>query len=217
MIEDPKYQHDEPPAPPTDSDDIIISSDTYRAERIPPGQHRTRKWPVLHASTVPKIDLETWTLSICGLVEHELNFTLKEFQALPRVKVFGDFHCVTTWSRLGNVWEGVSVPWLMQQAGIRPEGKFVSIEGYDFGWTTNLPLEDFLAEDALIADLHDGEPIDSDHGGPVRVIVPKLYAWKSAKWVKRIEITAENQPGYWERGGYHDHGDPWIEERFQGD
>lgn len=212
---DPKYQPGDPPRPEHVGADVIISPDTRRGERIPPGQSRTRKWPVLHASDVPHVPPERWKLEITGLVERPLAFTWDEFQKLPRVKVFADFHCVTRWSRLGNVWEGVAVREILQRAGTKPEAGFVVATGYDWGWTTNLPLADFDVEDALFADLHDGEPLTPDHGGPVRLIVPRLYAWKSAKWVRRVELAAEDRPGYWEQGGYHDHGDPWREERFR--
>ena len=209
--DDPKYQPGEPARPSEISDpEIIISSDTHRANRIPPGQSRTRKWPVLHYGYVPTIDLSKWKLEIDGLVENPLSFTLDEFLALPRVKVFSDFHCVTRWSRLGNIWEGVSVKEVMRRAGVKPEAKFVIAQGYDSGWTTNLPLKDFDVEDALFADMHDGEPIDADHGGPVRTVVPLLYAWKSAKWVRKVTFVAEDTPGYWESVGYHMHGDPWV-------
>ncbi|MCA9067412.1 MAG: molybdopterin-dependent oxidoreductase, partial [Planctomycetaceae bacterium] len=164
----------------------MISPDTHRENRIPPGQARTKKWPVLHASDVPDVTREKWKLEIGGLVDHPLSFTWDEFQQLPRVKVFSDFHCVTTWSRLGNLWEGVSVQEIMNRAGVQSAAKFVVITGYDWGWTTNLPLADFLVEDALFVDLHDGEPLDADHGGPVRLVVPRLYAWKSAKWVRAV-------------------------------
>ena len=137
-----------------------------------------------------------------------------QFSALPRVQVFSDFHCVTKWSRLGNLWEGVSTKTILDLVTVSPDAKFAILYGYDHGWTTNLPLEDFLSDDALLADLHDGVPIDADHGGPIRGMVPKLYAWKSAKWIKGIELSATDKPGYWERGGYHNHGDPWTEERF---
>lgn len=213
---DPKYQHDVAPEPADVPTGIIISEDTRRANRIPPGQTRTRKWPVLHASEVPDVSTADWTLQIAGLVERPLSFTWNEFRALPRVKVFSDFHCVTTWSRLGNVWEGVSIHELLNRAGIKAEAKYVVAAGYDWGWTTNLPLADLLSHDVLVADTHDGEPLDPDHGGPVRLIVPKLYAWKSAKWLKAIHLVAEDHPGYWEQGGYHNHGDPWTEERYGG-
>lgn len=210
-----KYQQGEPPSPPeTNAGDIIVSEDTHRDNRIPPGQSRTRKWPVLHATTVPEVTTETWSLRIFGLVDNELTFTWDQFRALPRVKVFSDFHCVTQWSRLGNLWEGVSTRELLNRAGVRPEAKFAICHAYDNGWTTNLPLEHFLAEDALLADTHDGLPINADHGGPVRGMVPKLYAWKSAKWICGIELSATDRPGFWEQVGYHNVGDPWKEERY---
>ena len=205
-----KYQDGPPPAPPEKDSGIIISADTYRENRIPTGQTRTRKWPVLHATTVPPIDLDTWKLEIGGLVERPLSFSWDEFQQLPRTKVFADFHCVTRWSRLGNLWEGVSGREIMERAGVKPEVQYVIATGYDGGWTTNLPLKDFLSEDVLLCDLHEGEPLIPDHGGPVRLIIPLLYAWKSAKWLRRIDFVAEDTPGYWERCGYHNHGDPWV-------
>src|SRR5439155_19390345 len=140
------------------------------------------------ASGTPRIDLAQWQLEVFGLIETPLKLTREQFNALPRVKVFADFHCVTRWSRLGNIWEGVSTRELLSRAGIKPEARFVVLHGYDNAWTTNLPLADFLAEDALITDLHDGEPISPDHGGPVRAMVPQLYAWKSAKWLCGIEL-----------------------------
>jgi len=208
---DPKYQEADPPGPGDVGEGVIVSPDTHRENRIPPGQSRTRKWPVLHAGAVPDVTRDKWTLEIGGLVEKPLHFDWDEFQKLPRVQVFSDFHCVTRWSRLGNLWEGVSVGEVMKRAGILPAAKFVVVTGYDWGWTTNLPLGDFLAEDALFVDLHDGEPLSADHGGPVRLVVPQLYAWKSAKWIRRVELVAEDRPGYWEQMGYHNHGDPWVE------
>lgn len=215
--DDPKYQPGSPPSPDDVPPETIVSPDTRRERRIPPGQVRTRKWPVLHYGTVPRVSKEDWRLEITGLVERPLSFTWEEFRNLPRVRVFADFHCVTRWSRLGNVWEGVSTREIMERAGLQPEARFALPLGYDGGWTTNLPLMHFLAEDALFADTHDGAPLDPDHGGPVRLIVPQLYAWKSAKWVRGVELSAADQPGYWEQGGYHDRGDPWTEERFRDD
>jgi DMSO/TMAO reductase YedYZ molybdopterin-dependent catalytic subunit len=215
---DPKYQPGEVATPESLPAEVIVSPDTRRPDRVPPGQSRTRKWPVLDAFGTPQVPSpDKWRLQIFGLVEKPLVFTLQEFQALPRVKVFADFHCVTKWSRLGNIWEGVSTRELLNRAGIKPAARFVLCHGYDNGWTTNLPLADFLAEDALLADLHDGQPIPPDHGGPVRGMVPQLYAWKSAKWICGIELLAADQPGYWERGGYHLRGDPWTEQRFRDD
>lgn len=197
-------------------DDVIISPDTRRENRIPPRQSRTLKWPVLDASGAPSIDLEKWRFSIAGLVEKPISWTWSEFQALPKVKVWADFHCVTRWSRLGNLWEGVAAKTLIDQAGgLRPEAKFALVRGHDNDWTTNLPVEYLLAVDALVALTHDGEPLSIEHGGPARLIVPRLYAWKSAKWVAGIEFRETDEAGFWEENGYHMRGDPWKEERFR--
>lgn len=210
-----KVQPDEIPMPEGLPPDIVVSPDTRRANRIPPGQTRTKKWPVLDASGPPSLDLARWHLHLNGLVHQPIEWTWEEFQKLPRTKVFSDFHCVTRWSRLGNVWEGVSTRELVNRAGgAKPEAAFVMAYGYDRGWTTNLPLADFLANDALVAFLHDGQPISADHGGPARLIVPQLYAWKSAKWLAGIELMDRDRAGFWEKNGYHMHGDPWREERY---
>ena len=209
-----KYQQDEPRSPEQIEPGEIISPDTRRQRRVPPGQARTKEWPVLHYGYVPEIPTDKWRLEINGLVYRPQRWNWDEFRALPRVRVFSDFHCVTRWSRLDNVWEGVSTRTLLEMAGVQPAARYVILHGFDSGWTTNLPLADFLSEDALVADTHDGLPINADHGGPARAIVPLLYAWKSAKWLKAIELAAEDRPGYWERVGYHNHGDPWTEERF---
>jgi DMSO/TMAO reductase YedYZ molybdopterin-dependent catalytic subunit len=212
-----EYQLGDPPRPDAVEPGTIISSDTGRDNRLPPGQARTRKWPVLDASGAPSIDLRQWSLRIFGLVEHELRFSLKDFQALPRIRVFADMHCVTRWSRLGNIWEGVATRELLGRAGVKPSAPFVVCHAYDNNWTTNLPLEHFLAGDALLADTHDGKRLTPDHGGPVRAMVPQLYAWKSAKWIKAIELVAADRPGFWEERGYHLRGDPWKEERYRED
>jgi len=193
---------------------VIVSPDTRRANRVPPGQKSTAKWPVLDASGPPRIDLANWHFRLGGLVNNPIEFNWNEFEKLPRVKVFSDFHCVTRWSRLGNLWEGVSTRELIARAGgVKPGAQFALAHGYDGGWTTNMPLDDFLAEDALVALTHDGEPLTEEHGGPARLIVPQLYAWKSAKWISGIDILERDRAGFWERNGYHMHGDPWTEER----
>jgi DMSO/TMAO reductase YedYZ molybdopterin-dependent catalytic subunit len=193
---------------------VIVSPDTLRANRIPSGQQRTKKWPVLDAWGPPAIDVETWTLRVFGLVGKPVEWNWREFLALPRIRVFSDFHCVTRWSRLGNIWEGVSTRELLERAGgAQPEAGYAIVHGYDRGFTTNLPLTDLLAEDALVATHHDGEPLPLDHGGPARLVVPRLYAWKSAKWISGIELVESDRPGFWERNGYHMRGDPWREER----
>ena len=200
------------PSPENLGEDVIISPDTRRQNRIPPRQSRTLKWPVLDASGAPTIDLATWRFSIEGLVAKPISWNWQEFQALPRIKVFADFHCVTRWSRLGNLWEGVSVRELVDRAGgLLPSAHFVVVYAYDYGWTTNLPAGHFLAEDALT---HDGDPLAAEHGGPARLMAPQLYAWKSAKWLAGIEFLGDDKPGFWERNGYHMRGDPWKEERF---
>ena len=210
-----KTQEDQIVKPEELPPDVIISPDTRREQRIPPGQSRTRKWPVLDAGGAPNIVLNQWDFSIGGLVRQPRQWNWEEFQAIPKVKVFADFHCVTRWSRLGNVWEGISTRKLVELAGgALPEAQFVLVRGYDFGWSTNLPLGDFLAEDALVAFSHDGQPLSEEHGGPARLMIPQLYAWKSAKWVASVELLDGDRAGFWERNGYHMHGDPWKEERF---
>jgi DMSO/TMAO reductase YedYZ molybdopterin-dependent catalytic subunit len=224
---DPKLQGDIPPGPQDAPSDAIVSEDTRRENRIPPRQARTKKWPVLDAGGPPAIDLKDlswWHLTLTGLVEEPITFTWEEFQKLPRQRIFGDMHCVTRWSRLGNVWEGVSTREIVKHVTLKPEAKFVLVSAYDKGfsfsggasnWTTNMPLAWFLGEDCLFADTHDGQPISLDHGGPLRLVIPRLYAWKSAKWVKSVEFRSEDAPGFWERGGYHMLGDPWKEQRYR--
>jgi len=193
----------------------IVSPDTQRENRLPPGQRLTDKWPVLHYGKTPTIDTKKWTFEITGLVVKEKTLTYEEFAALPQVEVFSDIHCVTTWSRYNNTWEGVSTSAIRKIAAIKPEAKYVIVHG-EGEFTTNLPLEDFFGEDALFALKHDGQPLTADHGGPVRLVVPRLYFWKSAKWVTGIEFKDKNEPGFWEKAGYHMHGDPWREERYGG-
>ena len=191
----------------------IVSPDTKRENRIPPGQHPAKKWPVLQAGDVAEVDASKWTLRIFGLVKEERVLTLNEFMALPRVKVFCDMHCVTTWSVLDNLFEGVGTSVIRDLVKIKPEAKYVMVHGH-VDWSTNLSLEDFFAEDALFAVKHNDEALSAGHGAPVRLIVPRLYLWKSAKWITGIEFVAEDKPGFWESRGYHMHGDPWKEERY---
>ncbi len=193
--------------------ETILSPDTRRKDRIPPGQHVVQSWPTLHYGPVTRVEPKNWTFRIFGLVDQEKTLGYIEFEALPRVKVFSDIHCVTTWSRLNNLWEGVSTSAVRDIAGIKPEAKYVIVHAArDF--TTNLSLEDFFQPDVLFAMNHDYETISAEHGGPVRLVVPRLYFWKSAKWVTGVEFTAEDRPGFWESNGYHMHGDPWKEERY---
>jgi len=183
------------------------------AHRLPPGQHLARRLPVLHHGDVPPFDPATWDLRVSGLVERPLRLTWPEFQQLPRVTVDGDLHCVTRWSKLDNRWEGVAARHVIALAGVKPEARFVLFHA-DGGYTANLPLAAFDADDALLALARDGEPLTPEHGAPLRVVVPRRYAWKSAKWLRGIEFLAEDRPGFWEEYGYHHDGDPWREERF---
>jgi len=194
-------------------DNTIVSPDTKRRDRVPPGQHLVKDWPVLHYGSVPRLSAAEWTLRLFGLVASEKKLTTAEFMALPQARVFSDIHCVTTWSRLDNTWDGVSAKAVAGLAGVKPEARFVIAHGAG-GFTTNLPLGDFLQDDVLLAVKHDGAPLTAEHGAPVRLVVPRLYFWKSAKWLTGLEFTAEDHPGFWERAGYHNHGDPWTEERY---
>ena len=210
LFNDPFYQREGPRGPEEVGEEgAIISPDTRRENRVPPGQTRTRKWPVLDAHGTPDVDLEKWEFNAGGLVEREMKWSLDEFMQLPAVKVYADFHCVTRWSRLDNVWGGVATRTVAEMVGVKPQARFVVAEAYDHGWTTNLPLEFFLAEDSLFAWSHDGRPIPPEHGGPVRLIVPQLYAWKSAKWVRGVRFVESDEAGFWEEGGYHMRGVPW--------
>jgi len=211
---------------PDDLDEgIVVSTDTRRAERLPPGQSRTRKWPVLDTGHHPAVLLRSdCTLTIDGLVASPRRWTFSELSELPRTRVFADMHCVTRWSRLGNLWEWVLVRDLLDRVCPEPGGLEAVAHGRDTvewfkggsaTWTTNLALEDIRGEDVLVAWSNDGAPLTHEHGGPLRLVVPRLYAWKSAKWLDRIEIVASEELGFWERGGYHRRGDPWREERFR--
>jgi len=182
-------------------------------DRVPPGQYVTDKWPVLTYGRTPQVEPEKWTFRVFGLVDGEKTFSWQELQALPRVRVTADFHCVTRFSTLDNGWEGFATRELLRHVRVDPEASHVMVHCYG-GYTTNLPLEDFLSERALFADTHNGKPLLLDHGGPLRLVVPHLYAWKSAKWANGVELLSEDQRGFWEENGYHTYGDPWIEERF---
>jgi len=185
-------------------------------ERLPPGQHLTQDWPVLDLGFTPNISRERWRLDVYGAVETPLFWDFAQFSAQPQSTFISDIHCVTTWSRYDNTWEGLSTRALLDACRPKPDARFVSLESHD-GYTTNLSLEDFASDDALLAHSWQGAPIERDHGGPVRVIVPHLYFWKSAKWLQRIEFRSDDKPGYWEVRGYHNRGDPWLEQRYSDD
>lgn len=182
-------------------------------DRVPPGQFPTRRWPVFHDGPVPSFDPSTWDFRVFGLVARPLTLTWDAFQALPRITVEGDLHCVSRWSKLDNTWEGVAFRTIAEQASALPSARFVLFH-CDGDYTANLPLAAANADDVLFALRLDGADLTPEHGYPVRVVVPQRYAWKSAKWVRGVEFLAEDRPGFWERYGYHNNADPWREERF---
>ena len=185
--------------------------------RLPPGQYDVGQgWPVLTAEATPQLQRESWTIGVDGLVDRPTTWTWDEVQQLPRSSYSGDIHCVTTWSKFDVVFAGVSVDTLLAAAEPQPEAAFVMAHS-STGYTTNLPLADVTGGRAWVVWEFDGRPLTAEHGGPVRLLVPHLYFWKSAKWISRLELTATDRPGFWESNGYHDRGDPWLEQRYQGD
>ena len=193
-------------------DQIKTAPDQGHGDRVPPGQFLTKRFPVLTYGSEPKINLETWTIRVFGLVEEEITLNWEQFFSLQWRTVEADFHCVTQWSALDNTWEGVSFSDLVAPAGPSPKANFVMAHSYG-GYSTNLPF-DIAMEEGLLAHRQDGEPLGMSHGWPLRLVVPSLYGWKSAKWVNGIELMAEDSPGFWEQRGYNNNGDPWKEERF---
>ena len=188
-----------------------------RDARLPPGQYDTgRSWPVLSAEPTPKLDTATWTFTVEGLVAHPTTWTWDELRALPASSYDGAIHCVTTWSKFDMRWDGVSVDTLLDVAEPLPSASHVVAYSHT-GYTTNLQLSDVTGERAWIAWTVDGEPLPAAHGGPARLLVPHLYFWKSAKWVAGLRILDHDESGFWEVRGYHDRGDPWLEQRYQGD
>jgi DMSO/TMAO reductase YedYZ molybdopterin-dependent catalytic subunit len=185
-------------------------------DRLPPGQHLTPGFPVLDLGIQPEIPLHEWRLDVGGLVENPKTFTWGEFNSLPQFEDVSDFHCVTTWSKFDVRWSGVAFFTLAEIVRPKPEAKHVLFAGYD-NYTTNVRIEDVMDDDVLIASNYDGQPLAREHGGPVRVVIPKLYAWKSAKFVRSIEFIAEDRPGFWEVRGYSNTADPWTEDRFSGE
>jgi DMSO/TMAO reductase YedYZ molybdopterin-dependent catalytic subunit len=182
-------------------------------DRLPPGQIITKKWPVLHYGTVPSVDLTRWRFTVNGLVDRPLSLSWNDLQALPRRETVCDMHCVTRWSRYDNVFEGVPVQSLLQLAGVSPSARYVLVHAEE-DYSTNLPLSDLDRRENLLALKHNGDALTPEHGGPVRLLVPHLYLWKSAKWVTGLELLSEDEPGFWEQNGYHMRGNPWEEERY---
>jgi DMSO/TMAO reductase YedYZ molybdopterin-dependent catalytic subunit len=187
---------------------------TPEGTALPPGQHLVGDFPVLSAGPTPRVPLDRWDLAVDGAVAHPRRWSWEEFRALPSERITVDIHCVTSWSKLGTVWEGVSVDRLLD--GTEPAGAFLVAE-CDGGYTTNLALEDLTGGKAWVAFAYDGAPLEPEHGGPARLLVPHLYLWKSAKWMRRLVVTEREELGFWETLGYHRRGDPWREQRYRGD
>ncbi len=193
-------------------DQVKTAPDQGHGERVPPGQFLTTKFPVLTYGPEPKVDIDSWQFRVFGLVEKEITLDWQGFSALPWKVLAADFHCVTQWSALDQTWEGVAVADLLSLAGVSMESRYLMAHCFG-GYNTNVPL-DLALEEGFLAHKQAGEPIGKSHGWPLRLIVPSLYGWKSAKWVNGIELMAEDAPGFWEQRGYHNNGDPWKEERF---
>ncbi len=196
------------------------SGNRHGMPRLPVGQHEVRNWPILDLGDLPQIDPSVWTLEVGGLVENPLRFTWDEFMALPQVDDVSDFHCVTTWSRYDNHWRGVRFSTLAEMAVPKDDAAFVLCTGYDhmpgsdIPYTTNLPLERAIEDDVLLVHTWEGKPLPREHGGPVRMITPKLYAWKGTKWIRRIDFLQRNQRGFWELRGYSNSAEPWFNDRY---
>ena len=182
-------------------------------DRVPPGQYLTEKWPVLHYGEIPGVELATWDFRVDGLVDRPLRLSYAELQQLPRTELQADIHCVTRWSLLDSTWGGIAISELLKLVRVDPAATHVLVHA-EQGYTTNLSLDDFLRPENLLVDTRNGEPIGPEHGWPLRLFVPHLYFWKSAKWVRRLEFLDRDRPGFWESYGYHNHGDPWREERY---
>jgi DMSO/TMAO reductase YedYZ molybdopterin-dependent catalytic subunit len=185
----------------------------YDPQRLPPGQYLTEKWPVLHAGSVPDVDLATWDFRVFGQVENPVTLTWQRLQELPSDEITVDIHCVTRWSRFDTRFRGVRWQTLAELVRPKPTAKFV-IAHAEQGFTSNLPVEALESDNVLVAYEADGEPLTPDHGSPLRLVVPSRYFWKSAKWLRALELTSTDQPGFWERYGYHNDADPWREERY---
>lgn len=193
----------------------FLTSQTTRPEdaRLPPGQHLVKTWPILDLGQTPRVPKEVWRLDIVGEVEHPTTWDFAGLMAQPQVSKVTDIHCVTSWSRYDNRWDGVSTRQLIDAVGVKAEARFVLLTSND-GYTTNMTIEDFAHPDAMVVHSWEGKPLELDHGGPVRLVVPHLYFWKSPKWLRRIEFATGDHLGFWEIRGYHNHADPWKEERY---
>ena len=187
-----------------------------REGRLPPGQALTLKWPVLHYGSVPGFDPQTWDFRIFGIVERSVRLSWEEFNRLPQKEVVADMHCVTRWSRFDNRWEGMPFTEVIKLVTPKPAARYVMVHA-EQGFAANVPLEDLMRPTTLLALKHDGDPLRPEHGYPLRLVVPHLYSWKSVKWVRGIELLAQDAPGFWEQNGYHIYGNPWKEQRYDTD
>lgn len=192
---------------------FFTGNPSRRSDRLPPGQTLYTSFPVLSYGPAPTIDTAQWQLQVNGLIEQPLQLSWTDLMALPQAEHTTDIHCVTRWSKLDTIWRGVWLDDIFQQAGVRPEAAFLLAGSYG-DYTTNLPLDEVTGHKAMIAHTFDGAPLPQQHGGPARLLVPALYFWKSAKWVNRLTLLERDEPGFWEQYGYHNHGDPWKEERY---
>ena len=193
-----------------------VEAKRFDPKRLPPGQYLTERFPVLHVGDVPTYAPGEWTLTVTGAVSSPFTIDYDQLTALPSVTLTTDIHCVTKWSKFDTKWKGVRVRDLFAQAGIAPEATHLMAHA-EFGYTANLPLVDATRDDSLVAYAYDGVEIEPIHGGPVRLLIPQLYFWKSAKWLRALEAVTQDAPGFWEQNGYHMYGDPFLEQRFWGD
>lgn len=184
--------------------------------RVPPGQTVTERFPILHEGEVPEYDMSTWSMKVFGEVDKELEFSFEDIMKLPQTDIVCDIHCVTRWSKLDTKWTGVKFKDFLPLLGVKPEVKHVLFHGAN-DYTTNVPLEDLMQDNILLAHSYDGEPLTDKHGGPLRMVVPHLYFWKSTKWITGIEFLIEDKPGFWEQNGFHNYAEPFAEQRFSGD
>ena len=192
------------------------AGDGVDPDRVPPGQYVTDRFPVLHAGVTPTIDLATWDFSIEGLVLDPVKRSIAQIKAMPTSELTYDIHCVTKWTKLDTTWTGVRVVDLLEEVEVNPAATHVVVFA-EHGFTANLPIDDFMADTSMLAWLFDAEELELEHGWPLRLVVPHLYFWKSVKWVRGIRFVAKDEPGFWERNGYHMYGDPWKEQRYWGD
>lgn len=193
--------------------DDPLAKNYFGKPKYPPGQYTTEKFPILTYGAVPNISKEEWRLRVFGLVEETIVFSWDEFMKLPQSKLKADFHCVTTWSRYDDEWEGVFFKDFLNSVKVNPEARFVMQHAFG-GYTTNLPLQWMIEEDAMFVHTVNGKPLEREHGGPMRIFTPRRYAWKGAKWISGIEFMKDDRPGFWEQNGYSNTADPWKEERY---